>query len=135
MIRRDGGYVTLELVAGLALLVLPIGLLVLVLPTWFARQNLARLAAQQAARTAVVAGSLGDGSAAGDQVGADGGLTPGRDLTVSFAAGSSLARGGLVTAEAVVRMPAIVIPGLGDIGSFSWTARHAEPVDLYRSGP
>lgn len=133
MKRADGGYVTLELVAGLALLVLPIGLLVLVLPTWFARQNLARLAAQQAARTAVVTGSLDQGDAAGNQVGADGGLTS-TELTVSFAPGSGLARGGLVTAQAEVRMPAVVIPGLGDVGSFTWTARHTEAVDLYRSG-
>ena len=131
---RERGYVTLELVAGLALLVLPVGLLVLVLPTWFARQNLARLAAQQAARTAVVSGSFPAGSAAAAQVAADGGLAP-EDLTLAFTPDSSLSRGGVVTAQATVRMPAVSIPGLGTIGSFTWTARHTEPVDQYRSGP
>ncbi|GAC1364625.1 MAG: hypothetical protein NVSMB32_07340 [Actinomycetota bacterium] len=131
----QGGFVTLELVLGLAVLVVPIGLLVLVLPTWFARQNFARLAAQQAARRAVISQSLDQGYAAARAVATDAGLDPTKDLTVHYGAGSSLARGGTVTAQARVRMPALVIPGLGDVGSFSWTASYSEAVDQYRSGP
>jgi hypothetical protein len=131
----EGGYISLELVMGLALLVLPVALTVLTLPTWLARQNLARLAAQQAARTAVIAASPEQGAAAAEGVIADSGLEPGKDLTVTWEAGSSFARGGLVTVKATVQSPAVVIPFLGSVGSFPLTATFSERVDQYRSGP
>lgn len=131
----DSGFISLELVLGLALLVVPIALVVLTLPTWLARQNLARLAAQQAARTGVIADSTDQGAAAAANVVAGSGLDPGRDLTVTWDTGSSFARGGLVTARATVQSPAVVIPFLGSIGSFPLAATFSERVDLYRSGP
>ncbi len=134
MRRADRGYVSLELVMSLALLVLPIALLVLTLPTWFARQNLARLAAQQAARIAVVARSAPQGEAVAREIAANNGLDPDRDMTVAFDPGSSLDRGGVVIAEVTVRIPLSAIPGLR-LGGFSWTARFSEQVDRYRSAP
>jgi hypothetical protein len=131
----ERGYVTLELVLGLAFLVLPVAMLVLALPTWFARQDLARLAAQQAARTAVVHRSGEAGLAAAREIAAGGGLGSGTDLEVAFAPSSSLVRGGVVVARATVRMPLALVPGLGEIGSFSWTATFAERADPYGSGP
>jgi hypothetical protein len=138
MKRRRGledGYVSLELVLGLALLVLPIALIVLTLPTWLARQNLARLAAQQAARTAVIAASPERGATAAGSVAADAGLDPAKDLRVAWEPGSSFARGGLVTVKVTVQTPAIAIPFLGSFGSFPLTAGFSERVDQYRSGP
>jgi hypothetical protein len=135
--RRPGvedGYVSLELVLGLALLVLPISLIVLTLPTWLARQNLARLAAQQAARTAVIVASPEGGATAAGTVAADAGLDP-KDLRVAWEPGSSFARGGLITVKVTVQTPAIAIPFLGSFGSFPLTARFSERVDQYRSGP
>lgn len=131
----EDGYVSLELVLGLALLVLPIALLVLTLPTWLARQNLARLAAQQAARAGVIAASPEQGAAAAGTVVADAGLDPATDLRVSWQPGSSFARGGLVTARVTVESPAVSIPFLGGVGSFPLTATYSERVDRYRSGP
>ena len=131
----EDGYISLELVLGLALLVLPIALIVLTLPTWLARQNLARLAAQQAARTGVIADSPEQGAAAAGTVVGDAGLDPAADLRVSWEPGSSFARGGLVTARVTVQSPAVSIPFLGSVGSFPLTARYSERVDQYRSGP
>jgi hypothetical protein len=131
----EGGYVSLELVLGLALLVLPVALIVLTLPTWLARQSTARLAAQQAARTGVIAASPEEGAAAAGAVAADAGLDPATDLRVAWEPGSSFARGGLVTAKVTVESPAISIPFLGSLGSFPLTATFSERVDLYRSGP
>jgi hypothetical protein len=131
----EGGYVSLELVLGLALLVLPIALIVLTLPTWLARQNLARLASQQAARTAVIAASPEQGATAAGTVAADAGLDAARDLRVAWGPGSSFARGGLVTVRVTVQTPAIAIPFLGSFGSFPLTATFSERVDQYRSGP
>ena len=131
----ERGYVSLELVLGLAVLVLPVAMLVLTLPTWFARQNLARLAAQQAARTAVVTRSGDLGLAAAREIAAGNGLDPGTEMGVAFAPESSFARGGVVVTQVTVRMPLTVIPGVGQVGSFSWTATYSERVDPYRSGP
>jgi hypothetical protein len=133
--RVEGGYVSLELVLGLALLVLPVALIVLTLPTWLARQNVARLAAQQAARTAVIAVSPDRGATAAGTVAADAGLDPTRDLRVAWEPGSSFARGGLVTVKVTVQTPAIAIPFLGSFGSFPLIATFSERVDQYRSGP
>ena len=105
------------------------------LPTWLARQNLARLAAQQAARTGVIAASPEQGAAAAGTVVADAGLDPATDLRVSWDPGSSFARGGLVTARVTVESPAVSIPFLGGVGSFPLTATYSERVDQYRSGP
>jgi hypothetical protein len=130
----DRGYVSLEFALGLALLVLPVALLVLALPTWFARQELGRLAAQQAAREAVISESPGRGEQAAAEIAANGGLAPGR-VTVRYAGSSSFAPGGLVTVAVTVPIPAAVIPGIGTVGSFSWTATFSERVDQYRSAP
>jgi hypothetical protein len=132
--RTDGGFVSVELVLGLVLLVLPVALLVLTLPTWFARQDLARLAAQQAARQAVIAESGAQGPSMVSEIAANNGLGPGQ-MTLSWASSSNFAPGGLVTAQVSVRIPATIIPGLGTIGSFTWTATFSERVDQYRSAP
>ncbi|HLI56322.1 MAG TPA: hypothetical protein VKY26_04720 [Actinomycetota bacterium] len=132
--EADSGFVTVELVLGLALLVLPVALIVLALPTWFARQDLARLAAQQAARAAVVNESPAAGQAAALQVTSSDGLTGGQ-VSVSFDPSSSFDPGGLVTADVSVPMPVFVIPGIGSAGSFRWTATFSERVDSYRSAP
>jgi len=136
-VRRhpNGGYVSLELILGLALLVLPITLIVLTVPTWLARQNAARLAAQQAARVAVVSGSPDQGRKAARTVATDAGLDPAKNLTVAYEPGSSFARGGLVTVKVTVQTPAAFIPFVGGVGSFPMTATFSERVDLYRSGP
>lgn len=130
----EAGFVTLELVLGLVVLILPMVLLVLTLPAWFARQNIARLAAQQAARTAVLDSSLARGASAAEQIGTNYGLASG-DLRVSFTPSSGLQPGGTVSSQVTVRMPAVSIPGLGAVGGFTWTAGFSEQVDVYRSVP
>lgn len=130
----EAGFVTLELVLGLVVLILPMVLLVLTLPAWFARQNIARLAAQQAARTAVLDGSLARGASAAEQIGTNYGLASG-DLRVAFTPSSDLQPGGTVSSQVTVRMPAVTIPGLGAVGGFTWTAGFSEQVDVYRSVP
>jgi hypothetical protein len=54
-------------------------------------------------------------------------------VAVSFS--GSLERGSEVAAHVTVRMPALVIPGIGRVGAWEWTVTHAEQVDLYRSFP
>lgn len=124
---------SVELVLGLALLVLPVALVVLMLPTWISRQNLARLAAQQGARAAVVTESQEQGTAAAKAAVAGAGLDPAKDLTIGFQPASSFAPGGLVTVGVTIDAPVLAIPFLGTAGSFRIAARFSERVDPFRS--
>lgn len=124
----------IETPLALVLLLVPVALMVITIPAWPERQTVARAAAAQAARTAALADSWDEATAAGEDAvarsGANYGL-PAADLTVEWE--GTLGRGGTVTARVTVRMPAVIVPGLGRIGAWSWTASHSEIVDRYRS--
>ncbi|MDQ3974201.1 MAG: hypothetical protein M3276_07685 [Actinomycetota bacterium] len=128
------GQIPIEFALGVGLLVLPIAVLVLSLPTWAERQNMARLAAQEAARTLALASDWESGTAAAAAVvgefAANHGLEPAA-VVVSF--DGYLTRGGAVTAHVTAAFPTTVFPGIGTVGSFSWTTSHTEHVDNYRS--
>ena len=131
--RAEAGASPIELVLGLALLVLPVTLLVLSIPTWMAAQSGARAAAQEAARVLAV---RGDGPAARGAAGAlveeiarNRGLElDGLDLHRTNVAGREA-----IAADVTVRLPAVAVPFIGRWAAVDWTAHHVEPVDLYRS--
>jgi hypothetical protein len=135
-VNRDQGSVTIELVLTLALFLIPAALLVITIPAWPERQTVARAAASEAARTVVMAGSWDSGVASAQaavrEAAANQGIDPG---DISLDVDGSLQRGATVIAAVTVTMPALVVPGLESVGSWSWTARHAERVDDYRSFP
>jgi hypothetical protein len=130
------GTAVIETPVAIVLLLVPMALLVITLPTWPERQTVARAAASQTARTAVLADTWEEAMAAGQdtvrRTATNYGLNPG-DFVLRWS--GSLIRGGAVTARVTVHMPALTIPGLGRIGSWSWTASHTETVDRYRSIP
>lgn len=130
----EAGFVTVEFVLGVVLLVIPVALVVLTLPAWFSRQELAREAAQQAARAAVVNQSTAPAQAVVTQIAADNGLGAGQ-MGLAFSSSPTFSPGGVVTAEVSVQMPAVHVFGVGSFGSFTWTASFSEPVDQYRSLP
>ncbi len=132
------GSVGVELALGVGVLLLPVALTVVVLPTWAERQSMARLAAQEAARTVVLAGDLGTGTAQGralaERIAANHGM-PGALRSVSIAAAEGpLARGTTVTATVEVLIPVPDLPWVAG-GDLAWTVTHAEVVDPYRSLP
>jgi hypothetical protein len=134
--RREDGYVATELALGIGLLVFPVAMLVLTLPTWSERQSAARSIAREVARTVAVDGTCN--GAAAQQVGASmaaniGLRNSGVDIALDCVDGQRLPRGGEVTARVTVGMPAVDIPGIAEVGAWSWTAHHSEPVDQYRS--
>lgn len=148
--RSERGSVPIELALGVGLLVLPIAVLVLSFPTWVERQSMARSAAQEAARLAVLAtdpiGAERDAVALVDEVAANHGLDP-EDAEVCLSVHplespsperctglSRIPRGAAVTAAVSVRLPALTFPGLSTlVPEVTWTARATERVDLYRS--
>lgn len=133
-VSREAGHVALEFALAIGLLVFPVTILVASLPTWIERQSAARVAAQEAAREVVLADSWDEGTdrgkAVAEQVAANHAIG-----TVSVAFSGSLERGGQVSASVTVKMPAMVVPGMGRVGAWSWTVTHTEQVDLYRSFP
>lgn len=46
---------------------------------------------------------------------------------------SDMRRGGSVSATVTVRMPAISVPGAGDVGAWTWSTTHTRRIDDYRS--
>jgi hypothetical protein len=84
----------------------------------------------------VVAGSWDSGTVNAEAAVRQAALNQGIDPDeVTVALSGSLERGATVTAAVTVTMPALVVPGLTSLGSWTWTARHAERVDDYRSFP
>jgi hypothetical protein len=132
----EQGSVAVELSLGIGLLVLPMALLVLLLPTWLERQSMARVAAQEAARSVAVAADPQQASAIASEVvtriAVNHGL-PADAITVRISGG--LGRGQVVTATVTVDMPATSFPGLTEVGGFSYTTAHREVIDPYRSLP
>lgn len=130
---RERGFVAIELLLAIGLLLLPVVLLVASLPQWTERQHAATAAADDAARAAVAAWpASGAGSA----------RTAALDVLETYGVSSADVhvsvspppeRGGLLSVTVTVRMPAIAVPLLAHAGSWSWTARESRRIDDYRS--
>ena len=131
----DGGFAAIELALGIGLLLLPISLMVLTFPTWSERQATATVAASEAARIAALSDDTprarADAERAAALIFASHGL-PDTDVDVRWET-SGPNRGGSVTAHVTIHMPAMSIPGIGDVGAWTWTATHTEIRDFYRS--
>jgi hypothetical protein len=135
---RERGFVVTELVAGIACLVVPVALLVLALPSWAERQSVARVVAREVGRTVARDGrcTTDDAGRLARVIAGNHGIATG-DVTVTLgcASGTPLPAGGSVVVTVVVREPGLRIPGIGRVGEWSFTARHAEPVDRYAAAP
>ena len=132
------GFVATELVLAVALLLVPVALLVLTLPTWSERKTTGRVIAREVARTAARNGvcDIVRANVIADTMGRNLGMVPG-DLGIELdcSPGAVLDPGGEVSAIVTVRMPAVVLPGIGPIGEWSWTGAHRQPIDRYASLP
>lgn len=133
--RGDGGQVVaVEMMFGFVWIVAVV-MVVMTVPNWISEQAAARAAADEAARALVVADSCAEGQARGAELvssieeahGMDGG-----DLELSWGP-CDLSRGSRVTAHVTFTAAAVSLPLGIEVGSFSRTVSHSEPVDLYRS--
>jgi hypothetical protein len=132
--RGERGFVAIEWVAAIALLLLPVVALVGTLPTWAERSHAAAVAGREAARTLEQQWPTGDPAAAAlvaQYVAADHGI-PAADVRVRILSAGAVP-GDQIRVEVRVRMPAIAMPGLSGIASWSYTTVASLRVDDYRS--
>ncbi|MFI5046355.1 MAG: hypothetical protein ACHQIG_04775 [Acidimicrobiia bacterium] len=134
----DDGFVAIELVAGLGLLLLPVAVLVFTLPTWSERQSGARAIAREVARETARSGVCDPAPAVelAAEMARNLGMPPdAASIALACRAGTVLEPGTDVEVGVTVRMPAVHLPAIGDVASWSWTARHRQPVDTYGALP
>jgi hypothetical protein len=130
---RARGFVAIELVLSIGVLLFPVVMLVGSLPRWSERQHAAIVAAREAARAASQSWPA-DGQIEADRVSREVMTTYGvapSDVKVVVSAPPE--RGGLLTATVTVRMPAVAVPLLAHAAAWSWTARESVRIDDYRS--
>jgi hypothetical protein len=131
--RGVAGFVAIELVLAIGLLLFPVVMLVGTVPQWSERQHAAVVAARDASRAASQAWPA-DGEIEGARVAREVMATygvPATDVKVTISPPPG--RGGLLTASVTVRMPAIEVPLLARASAWSWTANESLRIDDYRS--
>jgi hypothetical protein len=131
---NDRGFVAIEWVAAIALLLLPVVALVGTLPTWAERSHAATVAAREAARELEQHWPSGDPAAAelvAKYVAADHGI-PAADVDVRVLSVGA-APGDQIRVEVRVRMPAIAMPGLSGVAAWTYSTVASLRVDDYRS--
>jgi hypothetical protein len=132
--RRDRGFVAIEWVAAVALLLFPVVALVGTLPTWAERSHAASVAAREAARELELHWPAGDPAAAtlvATYVANDHGI-PTTDVNVRVLS-TGARRGDQIRVEVSVRMPAIAMPGLSGVAAWTYSTVASLRVDDYRS--
>jgi hypothetical protein len=132
--HRERGFVAIEWVAAVAMLLLPAVVLVATLPTWAERRHAATVAAREAARDLQLHWPAGDEAEAelvGKYVAVNHGIDA-SDVSVRVLDGGG-APGAQIRVEVRVRMPAIAIPGVAPVGAWTYTALAILRVDDYRS--
>jgi len=130
---REHGFVAIEWVAAVALLLLPVVVLVATLPEWAERRHAATVAAREAARELVRDWPRADTEHAAGvarDIAADHGLAAGDVVVQVLSVG--IARGDMARVAVRVKMPAISVAGMA-AGEWHYTAVEVRRIDDYRS--
>lgn len=131
--RNADGFVAIEWVAAVALLLLPIVVLVATLPVWAERRNTATVAAREAVRQLVndwPNASVDAATETAREVAADHGVDP-SELRLQVASAGA-ARASEVRVQVDVTMPAIAVGNM-HAGEWHYTAVAVRRIDDYRS--
>jgi hypothetical protein len=131
---RDRGFVAIEWVAAITLLLIPAVVLAASLPTWAERRHAATVAAREAARELDREWPNVDPQRAesiAELVAADEGVAA-SDVQVHVIDSGSVP-GSQIRVAVTVRMPAVTIAGLAHAGTWTFTATAVQRVDDYRS--
>lgn len=136
MSGRERGVAAIDMIVVVIIGMVPVFVIAMSAPTWVDRLLFARVAAQEAARVAVLADSWDEGQAGADRVLA--GIAANHDVPaadMSITLSGALERGATVSATVSVRTPALTIPFVATIGATTLSSTHSEVVDHYRSLP
>lgn len=132
-VTGDSGTAAVEMPLAVGLLLLPIAMIVMLVPQWPERQTVARAAAKDAATVYANAPDPDNGAARARasvaQAATNHGLTASQ-MTVEL--GGEWCRACDVTASVTVVIPAVDVPFVGSVGSFTWTASSTARIDDYR---
>jgi hypothetical protein len=131
---RARGFVAIEWVAAIALLLFPVVALVGTLPTWAERSHAAAVAAREGARELEQHWPNGDPAVAelvAKYVAVDHGIAV-EDVRVRVLSMGS-GPGDQIRVQVTVRMPAIAMPGVREIAAWSYSTVASLRVDDYRS--
>ena len=132
-LHREGhGFVAIEFVGAIAVLLLPVVMLVAVLPRWSEREHAGTVIARELARSAARTWPNLDAAASGivDEVAANLNVAP-TDVRWSVVADAH--RGGQILATVTIVMPTLAVPGIGTAGTWKWTTTASVRIDDYRS--
>jgi len=132
--RRDAGFVAIEWVAAVTLLLVPAVVLGGSLPRWAERRHAATVAAREAVRELQREWPDLDAQEAelvARYVAADHGVDP-SDVTIRVDAPGA-GPGDQLRVEVSVKVPAIAVPGLSRTASWTYTAWATARIDDYRS--
>jgi len=127
------GFVAIEWVAAVALLLLPIVVLVATLPAWAERRHAATVAAREAARVLArdwPAADPNEAALVAEEVAADHGVDGGGAVVRVLSVGA--ARGDVARVAVQVTMPAIEVGPIA-AGEWHYTAVEVRRIDDYRS--
>ena len=133
--ESGAAYAAVEMVLVLGLILLPLLAGIAQIPRWVDAASAADLAAQEAARTFVLADSPAEGIAGAEAVVATIVTNRGMDVgeVEQVVIDGVLARGETVTVTVTLRVPPVVLPGFGEIGGTAGLSRTAtERVEDYR---
>jgi pyruvate/2-oxoglutarate dehydrogenase complex dihydrolipoamide acyltransferase (E2) component len=133
MIPSERGFVAVEWVAAVAVVLLPMIVLVAMLPMWAERRAAASLAADEAAKTLVDEwphANAADATAAAREIARDRGIDP-ADVSVRIESLGE-ARGDDVRVRVSVRMPAVSVIGM-QAGEWRYDSVATRRIDDYRS--
>ncbi len=133
--EAGAAYAAIEMVLVLGLILLPLLAGIAQIPRWVDAKSAVDMAAQEAARTMVLADSWAAGRDAAEVVVAmvleNRGVDVGAVETVEVR--GDLVRGGAIAVTVTVRVPPVVLPGFGPVGgSISLSRSATERVDDYR---
>ncbi|MDJ0954966.1 MAG: pilus assembly protein, partial [Acidimicrobiia bacterium] len=129
-IRREeigAAYAAIEMILVLGVILLPLLAGIAQLPRWVDARSTADLAAQEAARQVVLADSWAEGVAAAEAVVVT--VIDNRGLEVGALEGVTISgvldRGGTVVVTVTMRVPPVVLPGVGPVGGTILLSRSA----------
>ncbi len=136
--HHQEGAGAVELVLAVALLMFPISLLLLTLPILAEYRSVGDAAAREATRACAIANNPQSGTENSERIVrriiAERGLAT-EDTTVETDCATAWRPGGVVTVSVSFQVPAMQLPGIGEVGRMTIRRTYSERIEFYRSEP